>query len=262
MSENETTFIATGTLSYSLKFTILVILEVPSILVSLGIFVHFVSSRAVRTAYHQHSVFVLLFVNFLQITTDIPMSLDYYRSGGLVRPATNAYCTWWTFYDYSFFAVNADLTAWISIERHLLIFHHGLLGGVGSWKRWSLHVVPWIVCLLWGPLFYMLTNVSGLVCTNTWYFDTIFCGQSCFATTTWGLVDIFVNNVMAIAIILSANVILIIRVVYQRMTVVAQTRINWHHQRKMVLQLSTISVTYLMIWLPLAIILLISSGLP
>ena len=232
-------------------------LDVPSILVSLVIFVHFVSSRAVRATAHQHSVFLLLLVNFFQISVNIPITMSAYQSSGIIRPATAAFCTWWTFYDYSLYTINADLMAWMSIERHLLIFHAGLLGGAGSWKRWSLHVAPWLVCLCWGPFFYMITIVSNLICTNTWTFDEPFCGQLCFPATTWGLVDIFLHMIFIISIILTANIALIIRVVYQQISLVGRTRLNWRSQRKMVLQLSAISSTYLVVWLPVAIIQLV-----
>ena len=257
MSKNNTLFDKTSTTSYSLRLTLLLILEVPAIVVSLMIFAHFVSSRTARATRHHHSPFLLLLFNFIQISTDIPMSLDYYRSGGLVRPATNAYCTWWTFYENSLFAIHASLMAWISIERHLLIFHTNLLNGVSSSKGWCLHIAPWIVCLLWGPLFYMITIVSGLVCTNRWNFDAHLCGQLCHFSTVWGSLDVFVNIVVFVTIIFIANITLIIRVVYQRLTIAARTPIKWHKQRKMVFQLVAISVTYLVVWVPAAAIIFV-----
>ena len=257
MSTNETTSGETSASSHSLRFTVLISLEVPSIIVSVIIFGHVVSRRSVRAIRHQHSMFVLLLVNFLQISTTIPMSIAFYHSGGIVRPATNAYCTWWTFYDYTLFTLNGSLMAWMSIERHLLIFHNGLLGGVGSWKRWSLHVGPWIVCFIWAPLFYSITIVSGVVCTNSWSFDSLLCGVSCHLTTSWGTTDILINIVLFVTIILTANVTLIIRVVYQRLAVAGRTRVNWSNQRKMVLQLVAVSLTYLVVWLPGAVILLV-----
>ena len=153
--------------------------------------------------------------------------------------------------------MGATLMAWMSIERHLLIFHDARLGGAGSWKRWSLHVLPWIICLTWGPFFYMITVVSDLICTNTWTLDGPFCGTVCFTTTIWRLVDIFLNLIEPVSIIVTANMALIIRVVYQRMNLVGRTRVNWRRQRKMVLQLGAISLTYLVVWLPIAIILLV-----
>jgi hypothetical protein len=254
---NETSTSEADVSSYSTKFTILILLEIPAVLISLAVLVHFVSSPAVRKKRHQHSIFVLLFVNFLQITIDIPMSLDYYHSGGVVRPAVDAYCTWWVSYDYSLYSMNATLMAWISIERHLLLFHEDLLGGDNTWKRLCLHCGPWIVCFTWGPLYYTITVVIELVCINSWDFEPLFCGNPCYLNTTWGGVDIFVNIFTPVLIIFIANVTLIIRVIYQQMTLVGRTRLNWRNQLIMVIQLVAISLTYLVIWLPAVIIQLV-----
>jgi hypothetical protein len=129
-------------------------------------------------------------INFLQIVTDIPMLLDFYRFGSAVRPPTETFCTWWTFYECSLFVVCASLTAWISIERHPLIFHDGHLGGVGSWKRWSLHVAPWTACFIWAPLFYVIIVVSGLACTNKQFLGPPFCELPCVISPLSSLVQI------------------------------------------------------------------------
>ena len=244
-------------LSYSLRFIVLMVLEVPAILVSLAVFAHFISCRALRKKRQQHSVFLLLFINFLQITFDIPMSLDYYRSGGIVRPTAAGYCTWWTFYDYSLFTTTAWLMAWISLERHLLIFHDDLLGGIHTWKKCIFHVGPWIACCGWGPLLYTIIVVSTLVCSNHWDFDAIYCGDPCFLSTIWAAVDVFADVAVPVLIISIANLTLILRVIHRRPPFVCRTRLYWRNQLKMVVQLSAISVTYLMIWLPVAIIQLI-----
>ena len=254
MSTNETLPHGTDSPVYRLKFIVLVALEVPSLLVSLIIFLHFASCRAVRAMDHQHSVFVLLFIGCVQALTDVTAALDFYHSGGIVRIKTTAFCVWWTFVDYALFSANASLMAWISIERHLLIFHRPLLGGAGTWKRWILHVVPWIFCPLSVSLFYTVTIIISPMCTSVWYFDSLLCGQPCYLATNWSSADVFVNTVLPITVIMIANLALIIRVIHQRATVAGRGRINWRNQRKMVIQLSVISVFYLAIWLPILII--------
>ena len=165
--------------SYRNKFIILLALEIPSIIASLTIFIHFATSRAVRSIDHQDSIIVLLAISFFQVLTDVAMALDFYRFDGIVRIQTVVYCLGWVTIDYSFFASSAFLMAWISIERHLLIFHRQSLGGVGTWKTWSLHVAPWLICPLWAFLFYTVTIVISPMCTSEWFFDTVFCGQPC-----------------------------------------------------------------------------------
>ena len=254
MSTEYTPFDATDSSVYRLKFIVLVALEVPSLLASLIIFLHFASCRTVRAMDHQHSLFVLVIVNCVQALTDVAAALDFYHSDGDVRVKTTAFCVWWTFADYALFSTNASLMAWISVERHLLIFHRPLLGGAGTWQRWLLHVAPWIFCPMSVSLFYTLTIIISPMCTSVWYSDSLLCGQPCYLETHWSSVDVFTTAVFPITVIVIANLALIIRVLHQRATVAGRGRINWRNQRRMVLQLSVISVFYLAIWLPILII--------
>ena len=229
----------------------------PSLLTTLIIFVHFASNRAVRATDHQHSTIFLLAISFVESLTGTSSAIDFYRSNGVVRIQTSAYCAWWVVNDYSLFSSIAFVMAWISIERHLLIFHRNLLGDIGTWKRWFTHVAPWIICPMFPILFYTVVIAISPMCTTTWYFDTILCGQACYLTTSWASIDIFLNVVATISVILIANLTLILRVIHQRRTVRGTTQVDWRKQRKMVLQLSAFSTLYLSVWLPLSSIQLI-----
>ena len=244
----------TDEFSYRIKFVILLTLQIPSVIASLIVFIHFASSRALRASDRQHSLIVLLVINFVQVLIDVPMALDFYRFGGIVRLQTSAYCLWWIMIDYSLFALSALLMAWISIERHLLIFHRQLLGGAGSWRKCLLQVAPWIICLLWDLLFYTVTVLISPMCTNTWSFNAILCGQPCYVTTNWGSVDIFINAVFPIVVIIIADLALVIRVIDQRKAVTGRASVDWRRHRKMVLQLAAISTLFLSVWFPIGMI--------
>ena len=253
-TDDNTTSDTSDSSSYRIKFIILLALIVPSIAMSFTIFIHFATSRAVRAIDHQHSVIVLLIITLVQVLTDIPMVLDFYRFGGVVRLQTAAYCQGWTTIDFSLFAAGAYIMAWISIERHLMIFHRPWLGADGSWKKWWLHVAPWIICPMCPISFYALAIDISPMCTSLWSSSAFQCGGPCYLATNWAAVDIFINVVFPIAIIITANLALIIRVIHQRKTVGGRAAINWRRQRKMVLQLGAISVWYLSVWLPIATI--------
>ena len=243
----------TGSVANAVKFTILVSLEIPSIFVSLIIFTHFVSSRAVRSADHQHSVFVLLALNFLQVLTVLPMPIDFYRLEGNVRFASPAYCIWWRWYEFSSFNINNFLMAWISIERHILIFHGHLIRGGGRRRRWLLHVAPVIFCGLWPPLFYMVVIVISPMCTNVWTSAGLYCGLPCYFLTVWNTFDVLFNIVLTTLIITVMNLALILRVLKRRVHAQGQRQINWRHQRKMVLQLVTLCSIYVAAWIPISV---------
>ena len=253
MATNESTEAETSAASNRVKFLILISLEVPAIVVSLLIFAHFLSSRTVRSDDHQHSIFVLLAINFLQLVTAMPMPIDFYHLGGIIRLEVPVYCLWWRWYEFSIYNINNFLMGWISIERHMLIFHRHLIRGGDTWTRWSLHVAPVIVCGLWAPLFYMLFIIISPMCTNIWTYDSLYCGLPCYVMTMWNTFDVLVNLVFTIVLITVMNLALILRVVKRRANVQGRRQISWRQQRKMVLQLVTLSSIYIAAWLPLSV---------
>ncbi|UJR27964.1 hypothetical protein I4U23_009222 [Adineta vaga] len=254
MSTNETDSYPNYSVSYSIKFSLLIALEIPSILTSLLIFVYFGTNRTVRLTDQNHSLLVLLVINLLQVITDLPMPISFFRLNGSVQPATSAYCTWWTWYEFSLNTTNGYLMAWISIERYILIFHNSFIRNLISWKRRALHIIPLIICSLWGPLYYSLTILISPMCTNTRYYDSLLCGLPCYLFTNWGIFDLFCDIILPVMTIFIFNFILFTRAVYQSMIVRGRVQNNWQRHQKMALQLGLISFVYLAIWIPLSII--------
>jgi hypothetical protein len=254
MSTNETDASENYSLRYSVKFAVLMTLEIPSILISLLIFVYFGIHRHTRVKDHNHSILILLLINFFQVITDLPMPMSFFHSNGIVQPATTTYCTWWIWYEFSLNTINGFLMAWISIERHLLIFHSNFIRNITVWKRKLLHIVPLIVCTLWGPLYYVLTIIISPMCINIRDFDSLLCGLPCYLLTNWGTFDLFFDIITPVLIIFLCNLALFLRVVCQNMIVIGRIGNHWRGQRKMAFQLGLISFVYLAIWLPLSII--------
>ena len=101
-------------------------------MISLLIFIYFGIYRHARVKDHQHSILLLLLINFFQVVTDLPMPMSFFHLNGNVQPATSKYCTWWIWYEFSLNTTNGLLMAWISIERHLLIFHYNFIRNIAS----------------------------------------------------------------------------------------------------------------------------------
>ena len=197
MSENNDTTpsdaaTASG-LTHSIKFAVLISLEFPSIFISLLIFGYFGYYRRTRITDYNHSMLLLLLINFLQVLVDLPMPINFFRLNGLVRPATSAFCTWWIWFEFSLNTTSGVLMAWISFERHILIFHRHLIRTQGTWKRRLFHIFPLIFCSLLGPTFYLIAVVISPMCTSNWSFDALLCTIPCYLTTTWGTFDLFFN---------------------------------------------------------------------
>jgi len=253
MSTNETDTIVNYSLTNSVKFAVLLTLQIPSILVSLLIFIYFGSNRNARVTDHNHSILVLLLINFLQVLTDLPMPMSFFYLNGIVHPATSSYCTWWIWYEFSLNTTNGILMAWISIERHLLIFHSNFIRNLPIWKRRLLRIVPLVACSLWAPFYYFLTIILSPMCTNIWYFDALLCGLPCYLLTNWGTFDLFFDTIIPVLIIFVCNLALFIRVVYQHMVIIGRVRNNWRRERILAFQLGIISFVYLVVWIPLSI---------
>jgi hypothetical protein len=78
------------------------------------------------------------------------MPTSYYYLGR-IWPATDAYCVWWEWFEYTSDAASLILMAWASVERHFFIFHSRFLLGAW-WKKCLYHVILILICLLWPSL--------------------------------------------------------------------------------------------------------------
>ncbi|CAF3316324.1 unnamed protein product [Rotaria sp. Silwood2] len=228
----------------------MLVFEVPAIFFSILIFVHIALNHEARSKLKNHGWLVLITTNFFQLVIDLPMPMSYYRMDA-VWPASNTYCVWWTWCEFSLNAIGLFLMTWISIERHVLVFHpHTIFQN--PWKKWIFHFVPIIICLLYTPIFYFVLVVISPSCTTVWDFNSISCGPPCYFTANFlGQFDFIFNVAIPIIIIMLANVALVIRVIYQKMS--RHQIIHWQRHRKMVLQLWIVSSLYMACWLPATI---------
>jgi hypothetical protein len=234
------------------KFFILLILQIPSIIISLIIFVFFITHRNYLNTPQNQAILFLLSINFLLVSADLPMPIHFYYLG-YVNPATAAYCTWWTFFEYTLNLSSELVMAVISVQRHIVIFQGHLLR-IRS-KRFLLHYFPLLFCLIYPFIFYMIVIVLYPCDGTQWDFTSNLCGNAdCYllynqilATFGWGF-----NNGLPIIIIILANIALIVRVVKQKHR--RQQQISKWQQRRMTLQLICISSLYLIAWLPSLVI--------
>lgn len=234
------------------KFILLLIFQIPSILLTISIFLYFIKHPAhVRNIRHQ-ALLLLLIVNFIQLTCDIPMPMHFYRFG-FVQPSTSIFCTWWTFFEYSLDIIIALLTAMISIHRHVLIFHDQLLQN--RLQRYLIYYLPLLFCVIY-PLIVYTILIFIYPCDGTqWDYTSNVCGfANCYLiyNRTLALYDWIGHNGLPTVIIIVANVLLIIRVIKKKHQ--HQQPMNWRKQRRMTVQLLSISLLFLIAWLPSLII--------
>ena len=237
---------------YHIKFTILLVLQIAGIVLTLLIFIFFAKHRALLQAPQNHGLLILLVVNTIQLLFDIPLSLDFY-SRGYVNPPTATYCIWWTYFEYTIYAVSEYLLATISVQRHMFIFSQNVLRN--RWRRNILHHLPLFLCLTYPTIFYVFAIIV-YPCDNTqWDYTSKLCGfANCYLIygTALGTFDLVVNNGMPVVIDITANIILILRVFAQKRR--AQQPLRWRQQRHMMMQLFCLSGLYLIGWTPFLLV--------
>ncbi|CAF1115395.1 unnamed protein product [Adineta ricciae] len=174
----------------------------------------------------------------------------HYNRLGYISPATVAYCTWWEFIEYTLNASGEILMSIISIQRHLLIFHGELFHK--RFYRYLLHNIPLCLFGIIYPIVFYFCVLVFYTCDGTQLNFTLNgCGiAACYlvyskvlATYDWA-----VNNGMPIILITFANVILLVRVVRQKLR--RQRVMPWKKQRRMTIQLLSISSLYFFGWFP------------
>ncbi|CAF1513861.1 unnamed protein product [Adineta ricciae] len=240
---------------HRIKFFILILLEIPAVLISLLIFIFFRTHRSRLKIRQNGSICLLLIVNFIKLSTDIPMTIHFFYFHYVI-PAISTYCTWWTFLAYSLSSICEFLTAIISIQRHILIFQPHLLQM--RLKRYILYYSPLLLCIIYPIIFYMFA-IFFYPCDGTqWIFTENGCGfANCYFIydKVLSTFDWLVNNGLPIVIILVANIALVVRVIKEKSQ--RQQIVTWRKHRRLTLQLMSVSSLFLIAWLPSLIIALI-----
>jgi hypothetical protein len=152
----------------SVKFWILLIFSIPSIICSILILIYFYQQRHHILLYH-HLTLVLIIISFLQMTTNIPFVMSYYHSSTVIL-ASNAFCIWWNWWEYSLNGILLFIMAWGSIERHLLIFHWTTMNT--RRKRILFHLGSMLLAGLYPLIFYFIVLVLN-PCKNQWNYDAV-----------------------------------------------------------------------------------------
>lgn len=230
------------------KFIVILILQIPAVVLYALLFIYFAQNRLFIQNRTNQALIILLIINFVQVTTNIPLVSHFYQLGR-VNPATVAYCTWWSFWEFTLTGANEFLMATISIQRHFLIFQSPLLQN----RQWKivLHHVPIVFSLVYPIVFYFSVVVLYRCDDSQLDFTSNICGLSiCYLVHNKALAtfDWTINVGSPIVVIIFANSALVIRVLRQKFR--HQRIISWRKQRRMTVQLLVISCLYLLTWSP------------
>ncbi|CAF1318271.1 unnamed protein product [Adineta steineri] len=228
------------------KFWILLILSIPSSILAILIMIHFFHKRH-NISMNQHFIVILIVTSFLHTIGDLSFIMDYYQHGR-VSFASNFFCTFWNWWEYSSNIVLLYPMAWTSIERHFIIFHHKLMST--RRKRFFFHLLPLFITSVYPLIFYLAAIVLN-PCKKQWNYDEVFCLLPCYVTDQPSVATFnFIGNIMFPTFVITiANVYLILRVLRQKRS----HHVKWRRQRKLTKQLVSIAILYIIFWFPMAI---------
>lgn len=252
----ETNFsFTTASHANDIRFGILLGLQLVSVPCFLWIFFQFCVKRELRQSHYQHVTFLLLIVSFLFVTIALPLTQAFmYRS--YVYPNTDLFCSFWIWIHYSLNITNLFLMAFASIERNWLIFHPRLV----QTKQGKIlfHYCPLVLCALYPSLFYF-GAIFIHQCQAYYDFTVLLCTWPCyFYNLTLGNFDQYFNNYTPLLAIPLFCVIIYVRVLIQKRSMKQQV-FKWRRDRKMILQLWSISSLYLAMWMPMQLSVLINT---
>jgi hypothetical protein len=246
-------------MSDPIGFWIDLVSSVLSVVCSSFALYHLLFIRALRRALNNHVIIVLLSVGLTRSVSRLPSGI-YQFFYGVPLIQTYTFYLFLFFLDYALYVLQIILVVWASIERHILIFHDQWL--TTRKKRFYIHYLPIFSTLFYGVVFYCIV-IFGSFCTNSFtpYLSEDFFIPCTFDKTILAIWDLIVHITISNVIIASTSVALIIRVLNQKRTL--NRPIHWRKHRKMVIQLLSISLLYLLCNTPWAsIALAIQFGLP
>jgi hypothetical protein len=233
---------------HRLKFIVILLLQIPAIILFLCIFAFFITNRIHLRQLQNRALLVLFIVNFIQLTFNLPIFLDFVRLNR-VSPATGAYCRFWMFVESTLDSANEFLVAIMCFQRHILIFKPNIFHSRS--KLYLFYYLPLLFAVVYSVGFYMGSVIFYPCDASQWNFTLTICGDTtCYFSSnrSLALYDWIVNTGLAIVVIILANIVLVIRVIRQKSR--RQRVITWSKQRRMTLQLLSISSLYLVTWLP------------
>jgi hypothetical protein len=200
-----------------------------------------------------------MLIDLVYEVIDIPLHIQFSFTG-VVRPATPTLCLVWWFIDWGFYFLLVALLLFTSIERHILTFHSQMVAT--KRKRLLFHYLPLFLTVLFMITLYGVV-IFAPICENTFDYTSDLCGGlPCYESITFlAMFEQIGFGMIGSCLIAVINLLLLIRVIWQKHRV--HQVIEWRKQRKIAIQVISMSTLYLIFALPFTIIYIVRlSGQP
>jgi hypothetical protein len=244
--------------SSSVKFILLLFVDISSICCTLTILTYFIRHwhSMIRKALRNHIILLLVMISLINTTLDLPFTINSYRLG-YDYPRTASFCLWWYWIDYTLIVNSILLMTLASVQRHVLIFHSHWL--TSSRTRHLVHFFPMIFCTLYPSLFYFCIIVVHQ-CTSAVDSTSDYCSEPCYASHPILFnIDWILNTACPLLTALIANIILIVRVIRSLKRTHRQQSLTWKRQRKLTVHILSLSSLYIFGWMPATFISVLQS---
>ncbi|CAF3320504.1 unnamed protein product [Rotaria socialis] len=228
------------------RFWLVLIFEIPSVICSIFILYHFLACRSLRRALYNHVFIAIVLITLIVELTDVPWTLKFYQSS-TVRSVAHSLCIAWVYANEGLYITITLLVAWATVERHILIFHNQWI--TTKKQIILIHVLPLVIILVYG-FGYNFIMIVFPPCQNTFDYTQIRCGDPLciYGSQVASLWDVIIHDLTPAIIIIFFSLALLVRVVRKKRSM--HRPMHWHKHRKMTIQLLSISLLYLIIYIP------------
>ncbi|CAF2092689.1 unnamed protein product [Rotaria magnacalcarata] len=237
-------------MSRTTRFWILLLFDVPSIICTLVVLFCVFVDQKLRLSVKNHALVILLILGLGTQLVDVPFYLNFIVHSGVFPPNPST-CILWCFMDIGMYNGGAILLAWTAFERHIIIFHSRWISTRKG--RIIAHYLPLLFLILYIFIFYIYAFYF-FPCENTYDYTLPYCnGSPCYANDPiMGMFDWIVNITMPTLLEAFFSLSFMFRVVWQKYR--SHLSVQWRKQRKMTIQLMSLTVLNLSINFPLSIL--------
>ncbi|CAF4904509.1 unnamed protein product [Rotaria socialis] len=237
---------------YLIQFWIFLLLIIPAMIsLCFGLY-NFFRDKNLRQSLHNHIIIVVLIINAFYQLTDMIYFIHYFRCFETFS-ATPAFHLIFGYIDWAVFTLQYILYAWITAERHILIFHNQLLST--SRNRLLFHYIPPILLTIYCLLYYAIIFFASKC---TYNFENMLAPNympCAFANNALKTYEIIAHTILPTFIIVFSSIALLLRVFWQKYRMKQQ--FQWRRYRIMTMQVLPISCVFLIFPFPYVIVVLL-----
>ncbi|CAF0966218.1 unnamed protein product [Rotaria sordida] len=236
--------------SNKVEMIVVTIFQIPSFCCAMIIFFKFLEKTSpLRRLQNQLLMYLLIFAT-CTIIIELPNTQKFLWTGS-VTIQRYWFCYFWNILFSAMATLNRALTAFMSIERHFLVFHPHIYRT--SRSRFLFHYSP-LICIIVIIIIYISVTHISVTCPNhPFNYSMFLCGYTCASIVeNFGTTYVWLYVFLPTMVTTIACLLLPIRFIIQKRHF---QRIQWYRARKMIIQTSFIASIYTICWLPNVIIL-------